>query len=109
MVSSNVTAHFVPWLWEVGEIRSMVYSGGSLFEMGTSTGSVTDRAKINAARAKKSEVKCAWVRVVLEWVRHGVSRMGNLAFLEFTPISVGALDPIRLGILYTDNCNHIYY
>jgi len=24
-------------------------------------------------------------------------------------VSVGALDPIRLGILYTDNCNHIYY
>ena len=25
------------------------------------------------------------------------------------PVSVGALDPIRLGMLYTDNCNHIYY
>ena len=24
-------------------------------------------------------------------------------------VSVGALDPIRLGMLYTDNCNHIYY
>ena len=24
-------------------------------------------------------------------------------------VSVGALDLIRLGILYTDNCNHIYY
>ena len=26
-----------------------------------------------------------------------------------TPISVGALDPIRLDMMYTNNCNHIYY
>ena len=24
-------------------------------------------------------------------------------------VSVGALDPIKLDMIYTDNCNHIYY
>ena len=34
---------------------------------------------------------------------------GILIFRGRICVSVGALDPIRSGMLYTDNCNHIYY
>ena len=41
--------------------------------------------KLEQWGAEKSEVNHAWATTVLEWVRHDVSRMGDVAFLEFAP------------------------
>ena len=36
-------------------------------------------------------------------------RVTSFGLRNARAVSVGVVDPIRLGMLYIDNCNHIYY
>ena len=41
-------------------------------------------------------------------IERNLLRVKLLRFEEMKGVSVGALDPIKLDMLYTNNCNHIY-
>ena len=63
------------------------------------------------------DVRRVYKRIINDLIAEGSVELSSLLSIEniqeagwgVSVVSVGALDPIRLDMLYTDNCNHIYY
>lgn len=71
--------------WEAKEIWLVFYSGNLLFEWDVFVSNLADGSFLSGmVGVERSVVECVETREVLGWVRHIVSKIGDVAFSEFT-------------------------